>query len=233
MVMLRKEGYMDFYFNLKRNETLAVGALIGGVFFLYPLLWLKKYDPVHNYELQKLEGSKQVISVLNTTHYLMGEDERIKIIIDSVKRADSLPEDLRIPIANVRLEFGDESINSYPGINADNFLIYITRTEKKDSNIIHSGNESTGAIVKDEFGKTVPMYFHRGPSFFKYPGAKTFWNTEGPKIHPLIIDYEYLVFHMPKDAAPIQMSFYYKYKVESGSRLENVGQIDIDLVLHE
>ena len=50
-VVLKKEGYKDFYTSICRDEQVDVGAVIGGIFFLVPFLWTMKYKPVHNYEL--------------------------------------------------------------------------------------------------------------------------------------------------------------------------------------
>lgn len=39
-VKIVSDGYEDFNFVLKRNEEANVGAIIGGVFFLVPFLWV-------------------------------------------------------------------------------------------------------------------------------------------------------------------------------------------------
>ena len=41
-VKLKKEGYEDFTGYIKR-ETLSVGALICGILFLIPLIWILEY----------------------------------------------------------------------------------------------------------------------------------------------------------------------------------------------
>ena len=51
---LELEGYETLNTFLDRNETVDVGAIIGGIFFLFPFLWTMKYNPVHNYELRPL-----------------------------------------------------------------------------------------------------------------------------------------------------------------------------------
>lgn len=58
-ITLRKDGYPDENFVMLKNEQADVGAIIGGVFFLFPLLWLLKYDPDHYYEFQ---GTKKLLS---------------------------------------------------------------------------------------------------------------------------------------------------------------------------
>jgi hypothetical protein len=50
-VKLVKEGYEDFHTVIVRNEEVDVGAVVGGVFFLIPFLWVMKYKPVRTYEL--------------------------------------------------------------------------------------------------------------------------------------------------------------------------------------
>jgi hypothetical protein len=45
------DGYQDYNGMLKRNEEANVGAIIGGVFLLFPFLWTMDYKPSHTYEL--------------------------------------------------------------------------------------------------------------------------------------------------------------------------------------
>jgi len=52
-VRLTMDGYEDFIASFSRNEEVDVGAIIGGIFFLFPFLWTMKYKPYHNYELIK------------------------------------------------------------------------------------------------------------------------------------------------------------------------------------
>jgi len=53
-VTLKKEGYKDFSGTIKR-EKLSVGALIGGIFLLVPLLWVLEYPPEYNFEMEKAQ----------------------------------------------------------------------------------------------------------------------------------------------------------------------------------
>ena len=53
-VKLKKEGYEDFQTTLTRNEEPDVGAIVGGVFTLVPLMWSMKYKPTHTYEMVAL-----------------------------------------------------------------------------------------------------------------------------------------------------------------------------------
>ncbi|MGZ3711646.1 MAG: PEGA domain-containing protein [Bdellovibrionota bacterium] len=50
MVRLQREGCEERTFSYSRNEEFDVGACIGGVFLLFPFLWIQKYKPEHNYE---------------------------------------------------------------------------------------------------------------------------------------------------------------------------------------
>ena len=50
-VRLEKEGYEPLNTSFSRDERADAGAIIGGVFLLFPFLWTMKYDPSHIYEL--------------------------------------------------------------------------------------------------------------------------------------------------------------------------------------
>lgn len=51
-VTLKKKGCRNNTRSLSRSEQLQVGALIGGIFFLVPFLWIMGYNPMHSYEFQ-------------------------------------------------------------------------------------------------------------------------------------------------------------------------------------
>lgn len=51
----RMDGYEDFFTSLNKNEQVDVGAVIGGIFFLFPFIWTMGYNPAHTYELYPLE----------------------------------------------------------------------------------------------------------------------------------------------------------------------------------
>ena len=55
-----KEGFEPLVTVLKKDEKADVGAIIGGIFFLFPFLWTMEYDPMHTYEL-KLGGTSTPI----------------------------------------------------------------------------------------------------------------------------------------------------------------------------
>ncbi len=58
-VQLEKEGYAPFETSFSRNEEVDVGAIIGGIFFVFPYLWTMKYKPTHTYDLQGGFGTDQ------------------------------------------------------------------------------------------------------------------------------------------------------------------------------
>jgi hypothetical protein len=61
-VRLEKEGYQTLNTSFSRNEEADVGAIIAGVFLLFPFLWTMKYKPEHNYELSSGAENKQTES---------------------------------------------------------------------------------------------------------------------------------------------------------------------------
>ena len=50
-VTLKQEGYEDFYTVLNKNEKADAGAIVGGIFFLFPFIWTMGYNPSHTYEM--------------------------------------------------------------------------------------------------------------------------------------------------------------------------------------
>ena len=60
-VTLKREGYKDFTGHIKR-EQLSVGALIGGILVLIPLIWILEYPPEYAFEMEKLESKPSNIS---------------------------------------------------------------------------------------------------------------------------------------------------------------------------
>ena len=51
-VNLKKKGCRTKAYSLYRSEQLQVGALIGGIFFLVPFLWIMGYNPMQSYEFE-------------------------------------------------------------------------------------------------------------------------------------------------------------------------------------
>ena len=179
-ITFKKEGYKDLEILLKRNEKFAWGAFIGGFYLIAPWFWTMKYYPGHHYIL-KLSGVTQVISAPDSSHYLKGEDEQIKITIDSIKRIIFLPEfiihDLK-SIENAERWSARTMTNPYPLVSTgypyatnlnegnDYFLVYFTLDRKRDivynlSNLWPIGQMST------TYDKNVwKEYFTKGTKHF-------------------------------------------------------------------
>jgi len=51
LITFKKEGYEDYSTTLRRVERWNAGALIAGLFFIYPLFWVLSYDQEHTYDL--------------------------------------------------------------------------------------------------------------------------------------------------------------------------------------
>ena len=51
-VRLEKDGCEPLNLSFARNEEFDAGACAGGVFFLFPFLWIQKYRPERTYEYQ-------------------------------------------------------------------------------------------------------------------------------------------------------------------------------------
>lgn len=50
-VKLQKDGFKPLIASISKDEDVDVGAVIGGIFFVVPYLWILKYKPVHTYSL--------------------------------------------------------------------------------------------------------------------------------------------------------------------------------------
>ncbi|MFN4081338.1 MAG: PEGA domain-containing protein [Saprospiraceae bacterium] len=57
-VRLTMEGYEDVNTQFYRNEQADPGAIIAGIFLLFPFLWTMKYYPARSYTLKPLDGSQ-------------------------------------------------------------------------------------------------------------------------------------------------------------------------------
>lgn len=65
-VRIEKEGYETFYTTIRRNEEVSAGAIVGGILFVLPYLWIMKYKPTHTYELKPTNGDEE-LSKLNSS----------------------------------------------------------------------------------------------------------------------------------------------------------------------
>jgi hypothetical protein len=59
VVRLEKEGYQTLHTSFARDEEADVGAIIGGIFFLVPFLWIMKYKPHRYFELIPLTEAQE------------------------------------------------------------------------------------------------------------------------------------------------------------------------------
>ena len=73
-VRLEKEGYETLQTSFSRDEKADVGAIIAGVFFLFPFLWTMKYKPVHNYDLKTAKDVVKPVSEKQTQTNLTKEN---------------------------------------------------------------------------------------------------------------------------------------------------------------
>ena len=61
-----KDGYQDLETTLSRSERPDVGAIVGGVFFLFPFLWTMQYDSEHFYDLQPMGAASAKEAVVKS-----------------------------------------------------------------------------------------------------------------------------------------------------------------------
>ncbi|HZK03772.1 MAG TPA: PEGA domain-containing protein [Bacteroidaceae bacterium] len=64
-VKLEKERYDPLNTSFSRDEEVDVGAIIGGIYILFPFLWTMKYKPTHTYELTPSSDNEQPIIKTN------------------------------------------------------------------------------------------------------------------------------------------------------------------------
>lgn len=61
-VDLVKDGYETLYTSFTRTEQVNAGAIVGGLFLLFPFLWTMEYKPTRNYELVPLRPVNQSLN---------------------------------------------------------------------------------------------------------------------------------------------------------------------------
>lgn len=78
-VRLEKEGYDEINTYFSRDEEVDVGAVIGGIFFLWPFLWTMKYKPSRTYELTPSSGDvPTVLQVEQRQAQLQSKADRLR-----------------------------------------------------------------------------------------------------------------------------------------------------------
>jgi len=50
---LKSKGYINRHAKVCKNEEVNIGALIGGLLFLLPFVWIGGYQDYHHYEMKK------------------------------------------------------------------------------------------------------------------------------------------------------------------------------------
>jgi hypothetical protein len=153
---------------------------------------------------------------------LIGEDERIIVTVESIKRADTFPNlfyDSKYITYSYETHWTSTSNKSYNpsiplGFGYDFAIIYLDYiVEKKALYVSDTEFSFTKMYVVDDRGKHHPLKMRQ---------------TSG--LSPQI-DSAYLFFAMPKDAQPTQLKFSYQYREEpSKFRRIKTGQVDVDLL---
>ncbi|TQI70010.1 PEGA domain-containing protein [Gramella sp. Hel_I_59] len=57
-VRIEKQGFQTYNTTFSKNEEIAVGPLIGGLFVLVPYLWIMKYKKARVYDLRPVSKRK-------------------------------------------------------------------------------------------------------------------------------------------------------------------------------
>lgn len=136
------------------------------------------------------------------------EDERICITLEKLTRVDSFPEELRDPGAEYKP----------PKQGNDLVLIHIGVVEKTDLKVKPTElfiAPPNSPHLTDDQGKT------HWAAFAQYSlaiGKPTLFGRGG-----------YMVFEMPKEATPVQLTFVYPYREGSSQEKKTYAQLDIDL----
>jgi hypothetical protein len=61
-VRIEREGFTPLSTYINKNEEADFGAIVGGLFFMVPYIWILKYKPVHSYTLQPFNSENSVIT---------------------------------------------------------------------------------------------------------------------------------------------------------------------------
>ncbi len=86
-VELEKEGFDPFYTSFSRNEEADVGAIIGGIFLLFPFLWTMRYKPLRTYELIPSSYNEQTVPTTNS------KESQVKSKADKLRELKQLLDD--------------------------------------------------------------------------------------------------------------------------------------------
>ncbi|MDT8402530.1 MAG: PEGA domain-containing protein [Bacteroidales bacterium] len=92
LLTFTKEGYEDYSTTLRRVERWNAGALIAGLFFIYPLFWVLSYDQEHTYDLfpaVEEQPSEQAIDVAEKEDIVEIEEMNDPVYEPDLVRADN------------------------------------------------------------------------------------------------------------------------------------------------
>ena len=96
---LEKDGFEPVRVPLISNERADAGAIVGGIFLLFPFLWTMKYDPEHTYELRTANSNGQPVTTPSTFVNTQSSGASAPAAAQSVgvkSRADRLRENKRL-----------------------------------------------------------------------------------------------------------------------------------------
>jgi len=77
-IRLEAEGYETLNEEIEKNERLDGGALVGGLFFYIPFLWIMKYNPTHYYELTPLEEEENIIKKRKPSEFVQTKADKLR-----------------------------------------------------------------------------------------------------------------------------------------------------------
>lgn len=80
-IKLEAPGYEVLNTYISKDEEVNVGAIVGGVFFLIPFLWIMKYKPVYTFEM-KSKGLIQQDAVAPNESYAAERIRELKRMFD-------------------------------------------------------------------------------------------------------------------------------------------------------
>jgi len=159
-------------------------------------------------------SSAVLLLIINYTAYsqeLVGEDERISVIVESMERANSFTNS---PNTN-NYSYSPPTGNTYRPSKRGNDLviIYFNYTIKKDLNVSDVGGNLGGTLLTDNNGKNYEALM-QNMNFNPFTGL-----PEGGN----------LLFSMPLDASPVRMIYSYQYRADSSSNID-IGQVEISVL---
>jgi hypothetical protein len=79
----KKRGFKDFNYVLTRNEQADVGAIVGGVFFLFPFLWTMRYYPSRIFELEPDRTGQNYNTDMTASPHAANELSNLKDLYDN------------------------------------------------------------------------------------------------------------------------------------------------------